>query len=160
MLFKINFGYNAELTINMKKVVTLFIALLLSFALVASIAQSVDETYIRKLLSDQESSWNSGSIKDFMKGYWQSDSLLFVGKSGITNGWQKTLDNYKKNYPDKAAMGVLTFNLFELKPLSPEYYFVIGQWHLQRTAGNLEGHFTLLLKKINGKWFIITDHSS
>ena len=37
---------------------------------------------------------------------------------------------------------------------------VVGKWHLQRTAGDLQGIFTLLLKKINGKWLIAADHSS
>jgi hypothetical protein len=36
---------------------------------------------------------------------------MFIGKSGITYGWQKTLDNYKKGYPDKEAMGKLHFTL-------------------------------------------------
>ncbi len=123
-------------------------------------AQSNDETAVRQILNNQEKAWNSGDITSFMAGYWKSDSLMFIGKSGVTYGWQKTLDNYKKNYPDTVAMGNLTFNLLEVKSLSPEYYFVTGKFHLQRTIGNLEGYFTLLFRKINGHWFIIKDHSS
>jgi hypothetical protein len=44
--------------------------------------------------------------------------------------------------------------------LSPEAYFVVGKWMLARTIGNLEGYYTLLLKKKNGKWVIVVDHSS
>ncbi len=102
----------------------------------------------------------SGNIENFMKGYWQNDSLMFIGKSGVTYGWRKTLDNYKKHYPDTIAMGKLNFKLLEFKTLSPVYYFVVGKWHLQRSIGDLEGHFTLLFKKINGEWFIAADHSS
>ncbi len=161
MHFERNFSYIVELIISaMKKRTFLIIVFISSFVFTASFAQSTDETNIRKVLTDQVNAWNSSNVEDFMKGYWKNDSLLFIGKSGVTNGWQKTLDNYKKNYPDPAAMGVLSFNLLELKPLSAEYYFVIGKWHLQRTAGNLEGHFTLLFKKIKGSWFIVTDHSS
>ena len=95
-----------------------------------------------------------------MKGYWQNDSLMFIGKSGVTYGWRKTLDNYKRHYPDTVAMGKLHFKLLELKSLSPVYYFVVGKWHLLRSVGDLEGHFTLLFKKINGEWLIVADHSS
>ncbi len=144
----------------MKQGVICFIVVISSFIYTSTFAQSADETSIREILSNQVEAWNKGDIDDFMQGYWKSDSLLFIGKSGVTNGWQKTLDNYKKNYPDTAAMGILNFNLLQLKPLSAEYYFVIGKWHLQRTAGDLGGHFTLLFKKINGAWFIVTDHSS
>ncbi len=138
----------------------LFIVTIIIFSFTVSFAQTIDEGAIRKVLNTQEAAWNQGNIESFMKGYWVSDSLMFIGKSGITYGFQKTLDNYKKGYPDTAAMGKLSFNLLEFKPLSPVYYFVVGKWHLQRSIGNLEGHFTLLFKKINGQWFIIADHSS
>jgi hypothetical protein len=85
---------------------------------------------------------------------------MFIGKSGITYGWQQTLDNYKRGYPDKAAMGQLTFTLIEIKRLSSKYYSVVGRWNLKRTIGDIGGHYTLLMKKINGEWVIISDHSS
>ena len=139
----------------------LFIVTIIIFSFISSFAQFKKyEMAIRKVLDTQLKSWNSGNIDNFMEGYWQNDSLMFVGKSGITYGWQQTLDNYKKHYPDTVAMGKLTFRLLELKPLSSFYYFVIGKWDLQRSAGNLGGYFTLLFKKINGEWLIVTDHSS
>ncbi len=95
-----------------------------------------------------------------MDSYWKSDSLQFIGKSGLTYGWTATLNNYKKNYADTAEMGKLDFSIFETKKLSKHYYFVIGKWHLARTVGDLAGHFSLLLKKINKKWVIVADHSS
>lgn len=125
-----------------------------------SFGQPKNEKAIRAVLSNEEISWNSGNIEKFMKGYWQNDSLMFIGKSAVTHGWLKTLDNYKKHYPDTIAMGKLSFKLLEIKSLSPVYYFVVGKWHLQRSIGDLEGHFTLLFKKINGEWFIVADHSS
>ena len=137
--------------------------LFLAFCLVittGSFAQSNDELQIRRLLGDQSAAWNRGDIETFMKGYWENDSLMFIGKSGVTYGWNKTLSNYKRGYPDTASMGKLTFTLIRLQNLSPEYFHVIGKWHLQRTIGNLEGHFTLLFRKINRRWVIIADHSS
>lgn len=125
-----------------------------------AVAQSKDEAAIRQLLHNQTQEWNKGNIEGFMTGYWQSDSLMFIGKNGLKYGYETTLSDYKKSYPDTAAMGKLTFELLHLKKLSPKYFFVIGKWHLQRTAGNLSGSFTLLLQKIKGKWQIIADHSS
>lgn len=119
-----------------------------------------DETAIRSLLAQQTTAWNRGDMEGFMQTYWPSDSLLFVGKSGVTRGWLQTLENYKKGYPGKEAMGQLSFDILELRPLSGEYFFVVGKWMLQRSAGNLSGHYTLLLRKINGQWKIVADHSS
>ena len=123
-------------------------------------SQSKDEQAIRQLLNDQSAAWNRGDIESFMKGYWESDSLMFIGKSGITYGWNKTLNNYKRGYPDTTAMGKLTFTLINLKNLSSEFYHITGKWHLQRSIGNLEGYFTLLFRKIKDQWVIISDHSS
>ena len=119
-----------------------------------------DEQKILNLIDDQRIYWNNGDIENFMSGYWKNDSLMFIGKSGVTYGWQKTLDNYKKGYPDTAAMGKLDFDLLEIKRLSVMYFFVVGKWHLTRSIGDVGGHFTLLFKKIKNKWVIVADHSS
>ena len=136
--------------------------LIVSFLLFVNIsfAQKKTTKKIISILKVQDDSWNKGDIDGFMQTYWQNDSLMFIGKSGVTYGWQNTLNNYKKGYPDTAAMGKLDFTLVNIKKLSRKYYHVIGKWHLTRTAGNLQGHFTLLLKKVKGNWFIIADHSS
>jgi len=123
-------------------------------------AQSPSEKAVRNILEQQSAAWNKGDLKGFMKGYWENDSLMFIGKSGVTYGWQHTLDNYRKNYPDAAAMGRLTFTILKVKSLSDRYQEVIGKWHLDREKGMLEGHFTLLFQKIKNEWVIVMDHSS
>ena len=123
-------------------------------------AQNKPEQAIRNILSQQTIAWNLGNLDAFMKGYWESDSLVFVGKSGLTYGYRQTLNNYKKNYPDTAHMGKLQFDILAINRLADNYYFVIGKFMLQRSVGDVSGHFTLLVKKINGQWFIINDHSS
>jgi hypothetical protein len=130
------------------------------FCIASAFTQTKDDVAIKNILNAQTIAWNAGNIENFMQGYWQSDSLMFIGKSGITYSWQKTLDNYKKNYPDTAAMGKLHFTILQTKRLSVLYYFVVGKWHLTRTIGDLSGHFTLLFKKIKNKWVIVSDHSS
>ena len=123
-------------------------------------AQSADEKTIRNAMNEQLAAWNAGDINRFMGTYWQNDSLMFIGKSGVTYGWQATKESYLKGYPDTAAMGKLDFNIIQIKRLSVLYFHVVGKWHLKRTAGDLSGHFTLLFKKVKDKWVIISDHSS
>ena len=91
-----------------------FILLMLSASLHTTVnAQSAspkstmkgsDETMIRQLLDEQTLAWNRGDIESFMNGYWVNDSLMFIGKSGVTYGWINTLNNYKKGYPDTASL--------------------------------------------------------
>lgn len=139
---------------------SLFTIVILLLVLSSLNAQSKTEKEIINLLHQQDESWNRGDIEGFMTTYWSNDSLMFIGKSGVTYGWKNTMNNYKKGYPNTDEMGKLKFNLIQIKKLSRKYYHVTGKWHLTRTVGDLQGHFTLLLKKIKGKWLIISDHSS
>jgi hypothetical protein len=143
----------------MLKFTSLLIVLTLSSFIIFA-QPSAAEKEIRAVLALQDEEWNRGNIDGFMETYWKSDSLMFIGKSGITYGWQKTMDNYKKSYPDTAAMGKLRFDLIEFKPIGNNDCFVVGKWFLTRSIGNVNGVFTILLRKINNRWIIIADHSS
>jgi ketosteroid isomerase-like protein len=121
---------------------------------------STAQNEVLKILNEQVKYWNEGNLDSFMTGYWNNDSLMFVGKDEITYGYANTLNRYKKAYPDTSAMGKLKFEDVRVKKLSSEYFYVVGKWILERTAGNLHGHYTLLLRKIKGRWKIIVDHSS
>lgn len=131
---------------------------LLSLLICVSFAQ--DKQAIARVLDSQRMAWNRGDIDAFMQTYWKSDSLLFVGKSSPNYGWQTTLDNYKKRYPDKAAMGTLSFNILKIDLLDKTHAFMLGQWNLARAEKPVGGYFTLLFRKISGQWKIVADHTS
>jgi len=141
----------------MKKFIFL---LLVVFSATAMAQNAQDRKAILKVLESQRQGWNKGDMDSYMQGYWKSDSLLFVGKNGPTYGWQKTLDNYKKGYPDKSAMGFLTFGIKKVEFLAKDKAFVLGSWHLKREKDEPKGYFTLLLRKIDGEWKVVVDHSS
>ena len=141
----------------MKKLIPFFASL---FLFITVDAQPKDEGLIRSAMGEQLQAWNSGDINRFMQTYWHNDSLMFIGKSGVTYGWQNTFDKYKKGYPDTAAMGKLNFDIIQVKRLSAIYFSVVGRWHLTRSIGDIGGHFTLLFRKVKNKWLIISDHSS
>ncbi|MBI5219208.1 MAG: DUF4440 domain-containing protein [Bacteroidia bacterium] len=146
-----------------QKLSIVFIILITVFSFSGCDIKKPDEfqkTEIQKVLSNQETTWNNGDIESYMTGYWKNDSLRFIGKNGIQYGWQKTLDNYKKSYPDKAAMGKLKFDIISIEPICKDVAFVVGKWNLQREKGDVGGMFSLLFKKINGQWLIVFDHSS
>ena len=143
----------------MKKIIFLFL-LSCGLMLTSAYSQVKDSLAIRNLLEQQTREWNAGHIEAFMNGYWKNDSLMFIGKTGVTYGWQSTLNNYIRSYPDTMAMGKLKFNLLKFNRIAKDYFFVVGQWHLTRKIGDLSGVFTLLFRKINNTWVIIADHSS
>ena len=95
-----------------------------------------------------------------MQGYWHSDKLIFIGKSGLNYGWKTTLENYKNRYPNKGAMGTLSFDIAIIEPISDDFWFVVGQWNLERKKDNPNGHFSLIFRKLDNEWVIVSDHSS
>lgn len=134
--------------------------ILFAFLSIQIFAQNKNETAIKKMLAAQEAAWNNGDLEKFMIGYWNNDSLLFIGKNGPKYGYNVTLENYKKGYGDTTKMGRFTSTILSMKKLSRKYYFVVGKWYLKRSIGDVSGHYTLLIKKINGEWVIVADHSS
>lgn len=112
------------------------------------------------MLTQQQKCWNNGDINAYMSYYWNSDSLKFITKTGITTGWKPTLEMYKKHYPDKEAMGTLFFEEVNMMQLNFKTIFVMGKWTLQKTKEKVGGRFTLICKKIDGTWKIIIDHTS
>ena len=134
---------------------------LVSFAM-GALAQSHhnDQVAIKEIIDQQVYHWNQGDLPGYMEGYWPSDSLMFIGKSGITYGYDSTLAHYQQSYPDRASMGTLRLEIVSLDSLSPGASLMVGRWFLARDIGDLQGHFTLLFRKIEGRWYIVKDHSS
>jgi len=119
-----------------------------------------DIAAVKSILQRQSADWNRGDINAFMEGYWKSEELQFVGSSGPTYGWQNTLENYKRRYPDRAAMGQLTFDILRVRKLTDAVILLTGKFTLQRKNDQPTGFFTLVWKKINDEWVIVSDHTS
>jgi len=120
-----------------------------------------DRAAINAVLKAQQAAWNRGDVDAFLVGYWQSPELTFSGSNGVSRGWDGVLARYKKNYPDRAAMGELNFSDLEFRFLGSDAALVLGKWHLKReTAGDIGGVFTLVWQKFPDGWKIIHDHTS
>ena len=133
------------------------LSIMLLFCSYLSIAQ---EKEIKAVLEKQRLDWNNGDMIGYMQGYLKSDSLLFVGKTGPFYGWEKNLQVYQQVYPDKVAMGNLTFDIIQIKIIDKKHAFVLGGWNLQMEKGEQKGFFTLLVEKFKEGWKIVVDHSS
>jgi ketosteroid isomerase-like protein len=124
-------------------------------------ANSQSETEaISSLLKKQVSDWNRGDIPAFMGGYWDSKYTEFVNGSGIFQGWEAVLQRYLHSYPNRAAMGHLTFSGLEIHLLCPDSAYVVGEYRLDRQKDTLRGVFTLIFKKFPEGWRIVNDHTT
>lgn len=141
-------------------ILLLLVSLTLSCSRSNKISNKDAEAEIKSVMKMQERAWSDGDVHRFMEGYWKSEQLSFVGKSGINKGWQTTLDNYIKGYPTRDAMGTLTFEILEMNRISEHAYHMIGRYTLVREEDKPTGLFTLIWKYIDGKWLIVSDHTS
>ena len=126
----------------------------------ASDERASDRTAIVKILEAQQDHWNRGNVDAFLEGYWHSPDLTFSGSGGIARGWDGVRARYKKNYPDRAAMGHLDFSGLEFRFLGKDAALVLGHWHLARAQGDIGGVFSLVWQRFPEGWRIIHDHTS
>jgi ketosteroid isomerase-like protein len=122
--------------------------------------QSDDPAAILTLLNDQTAAWNRGDIEGFMNGYWNSNQTEFVSSEGVSRGWQALLERYRHSYPDRKAMGYLTFSDLEIRVECSTAAYALGEYHLQRENDTPSGVFTLNFRKFPEGWRIVVDHTT
>lgn len=120
---------------------------------------TADEAAIRQVIDAAQIAWNNGDLEGFMESYWKSDSLQFYSKRGLNHGWQEALDGYKRGYPDLSSMGTLHFDIVSVTPIGEVGFIVLGKYTVTRVDNTLEGTFTLIFKKKDGRWVAVYDHT-
>lgn len=120
--------------------------------------RSADKDLVLEALDQQTKTWNSGDILKYMQGFAHSDSLIYVGNSGLIYGWDNTLKHYQKSYPNPSAMGTLYYEIKNLVMIDHKNAFVVGAWRLKREKDEPKGYFTKLYKKIDNTWLVVANH--
>jgi hypothetical protein len=135
-------------------------SLLLAACAGPQIETETEASAIRTVLITQQAAWNRGDIDAFMQGYRKSEELRFSSGDTVTTGWQQTRDRYLQRYPDRAAMGTLTFSDLKVDILGPEAAVVYGRFSLAREKDRPHGIYTLIVRKFPEGWRIVSDHTS
>ena len=140
------------------KSVALFTLLLLLNTYVH--AQSKDVRDITAFMREEERTWNNGDIEGYVNLYAPEDSTRMILSKGAAYGKDNILAFYKKYWP-KEKMGKLSLEADSIEKLSKNFYYVTGYFHVVTPEGKkIDGRFSSLMKKIKGKWYLYTDHSS
>ncbi len=117
---------------------------------------------VRSVLDAQVEAWNRGDLEGFMATYWRSPDLVFCSGATVTRGWDDTLARYRKRYQSEGReMGRLRFDSIDVLSLGDDAALARGAWHLVTSDGKEpRGLFTLLLRRLDGAWRIVHDHTS
>jgi hypothetical protein len=143
----------------MKRLLFLLFFLFLFSQLRAQPLNSEEKIYFQQMMLNQQKYWNLGDIDGYMSFYWGSDSLLFISNGKAKKGWQNIRDSYEKKYPDSVSRGILEYTDLYFYKLDNKKVIITGSWKLIRQSGDLGGSFTLIWKKIHGRWVIVLDHT-
>jgi uncharacterized protein (TIGR02246 family) len=118
---------------------------------------------IRAMMDKSQANWNRGDLAAFAADYEDSPDTTFVGKEVTRGGTAAVLARYQAHYPNREAMGTLTYSELSIRVLAPDIVLADGKFFLRRTAaggGDASGRFTLVIRKTPRGWKIIHDHSS
>src|SRR6267143_1086076 len=105
---------------------------------------------VRAMLKNSEAVWNRGDLEAFVTDYEDAPETTFIGREVVRGGTKAILDRYRRRYPNREAMGTLTFSEIETRPLAPGLILATGKYDLKRTpagGGDASGRFTLVIRK-------------
>ncbi len=140
----------------------LALALLTAPACVTAPPASYDQADTRSallaVLSAQNDAWNNGDLDGYMAGYVRGEALRFASGGTVQRGWQGTYDRYQARYgTSNDSMGRLSFSELETEQVGPDTAIAHGRWHLERNGKTMGGLFTLVFRRIDGEWLIVSD---
>lgn len=113
-------------------------------------------------LTRQAEDWNRGDLESFTSVY--ADDAVFLSPSGVHRGRDEVLARYRKRYPDRAAMGTLSFEVIETRQSDDASLVTLAaRWHLAYPENadreDASGLTLLVLRRDPDGWKIVQDAS-
>ena len=119
------------------------------------------ETMLRRAAAD----WNRGDLDGFMSDYLPGDSTTYIGGRGLVRGPSAIRASYARLFTGEIQRDSLSFVILDVDPVAPDAANLIAQYILTRRAGGRDsvtarGPTSLLVRRVDGRWRIVHDHSS
>ncbi|MGC1302478.1 MAG: SgcJ/EcaC family oxidoreductase, partial [Caulobacteraceae bacterium] len=130
-----------------------------AFPALAADPRAADEAAIRALVQRMQDGWNRGDFRAYMAGF-ANPGVVFVSNGVIQKDWQGTLDHYVRDYGAPGRRGVVSFQVGKIDLLAPDAAVFVAHYHMARKDQPMEGVFTDVARKIDGRWIITLNHVS
>jgi len=105
--------------------------------------------------------WTSGDLAGFMDSYENSGTVTYVTPKGVVHGRDAIRDRYGPRFVPGAMHDALSFENVEIDLMAPDIANVIGFYRLTRgDSTTAYGPTTVVMRRRDGHWRIIHDHSS
>lgn len=116
---------------------------------------------IRSALDSSAAGWNRGDIAGFLAPYRKSDSTTYIGSGGLRAGFSELRERYAPLFSGAAERDSLRFSDLRVRGLGEGRALSVGRYTL--FAGDSvtgTGWFSLVWERVQGRWWIVHDHSS
>lgn len=109
--------------------------------------------------------WNRGDLDGFMSDYLPGDSTTYIGGRGLVRGPSAIRASYARLFTGEIQRDSLSFAILDVDPIAPDAANLVAQYILTRHAGGRDsvtarGPTSLLMRRVDGRWRIVHDHSS
>jgi ketosteroid isomerase-like protein len=114
---------------------------------------------VRAVIADMQDTWNRGDFVGYMNNFARTD-LVFVGDGIAQADWRSTLDHYVRAYDTPARRGRVSFYNVRVTLLAPGVAQAVCDFRMDRPETPLQGVFTDILRKRQGRWVVTLNHVS
>jgi uncharacterized protein (TIGR02246 family) len=118
------------------------------------------EDIIKGVLAAQVAAWNENDLDGFLAAYWQSPSTRFVAGGELVEGYDAVAQSYRANYGAGGDLGRLALTDLSVTMITDDVATVVGRFNLEDAKGVETGGYTLVMRKVDGRWRIAHDHTS
>lgn len=124
-------------------------------------SQSAARSQIMAMMSHSTQSWNSGNLDAFVNDYEADSTTTFIGRNGVVHGRAAIRDVYAPRFAAGGVRDSLSFENVQVDLLAPNVANVIAYYRLMRgDSTTSRGPTSLVMRRRDGRWRIVHDHSS
>ena len=105
--------------------------------------------------------WDAGNLDDFVSDYLPDSETTFITKTRVLHGVEAIRGVYAARFAPGAQRDSLHFQNVEVDILGPDVVNTIAWYVLTRGDSiTARGPTSLVMRRVNGRWRIVHDHSS
>lgn len=113
------------------------------------------------MLARAAENWNRGDLDAFLSDYMPGEQTTFIGRTGVLHGLDAIRGVYASRFAPGAVRDSLSFEKLEVDLLAPNVANAIAYYVLSRGDSTVaRGPTSLVMRRVEGRWRIVHDHSS
>jgi len=117
------------------------------------------------MLANAAANWNRGDLDAFVSDYLPGTVTTYIGSRGVLRGPEAIRAAYAPRFAPGGVRDSLSFELLDVDPLAPDAINVIATYFLARRVNGRDsitarGPTSLVMRRVDGRWRIVHDHSS